>query len=226
MRTAIDHDAWVVRPVVLQTDAAGTTIHESGGDCHIHIDADGGRTLFESHRHLGAPLAVVESLETERVELFEFHAVLFDRCRLEELGGPDEQMLSQGDHLTLALRVHDAGGSIWLEPTAVVGYPIPDRLSRTDVGFFLGRWSPSWTDASRSRFATLHDLSDNDRCPTWSYVSVHRSYAWFPLGRIAHRVTGRSTPQGWARIFDRLVGARLADATLRLDPRWRGSFRG
>ena len=221
LRTAAEHDAWVVRPLVLQTTHQGTTVHDAGGDCRVDVDDAGRRTLQESHRHMGDPVEDVAHLRTEPVELFEFHAALVDRARIEAVGGPDEALLAQGEHLDLALRIHDAGGTVWLEPASVVGYPIPERLALGDLSFFLGRWSPSWIRSSRRHFNAVHNLDDEDRCFTWGYPQVHRAYAWLPLGRAVQRATGRSTPMGLARRFDTAIGGRLADAALRLDPSWR-----
>jgi glycosyltransferase involved in cell wall biosynthesis len=221
-RTAMAHDAWVVRPLVLQRHGGEVTVHESGGECHLE-EHDGVVTLVETHRHLGCQLDEVRSLHTEEVELFEFHAVLFDRARLVALGGPDERVRSVGDHLDLALRVRAAGGSVWFEPAAEIAYVVPHRLALRDYPFFLGRWSPSWTVASRTTFLTEHGVNDpDDPHETWLFPELHRAYAWLPVGRLASLVTRRPITRGVAKRFDRFVGRHLATAVQRFAPRWRG----
>lgn len=222
VRAALVHDAWVVRPVVLQRIGDEVTVHEAGGDCHL--ERDGGVVrLVETHRFLGEPPDACRDLVAEDVELFEFHTVLFDRARLVALGGPDERVLSVGEHLDLALRVHAAGGSIRLEPGATTTYVIPHRLAWRDVPFFLGRWSPAWTRATREAFRTLHGVDDpEDRYETWRFAELHRAYAWLPIGRAAAAVVRRPIARGVARRFDRYVGRHLVPVVQAVAPRWRG----
>lgn len=220
--TARDHDAWVVRPLVLQRVGEKVSIHESGGDCHLERDGPI-VTLVETHRHLGEGVSAAGGLVSEPVELFEFHGVLFDRARLVALGGPDERFRSLGDHLDLALRVHTAGGSVWLAADAAITYVIPQRLAWCDVAFFLGRWSPSWTDKSREAFRTVHGVNNpEDPHETWLFGDLHRAYAWLPLGRAVASITRRPITMGVARRFDRFVGRHVARAVQSFAPRWRG----
>jgi glycosyltransferase involved in cell wall biosynthesis len=223
VQAAIEEDAWVVRPIVLQRIGDTVTVHESGGDCHLE-QYNGVTTLVESHRHLGGRPEDLSDLHREEVELFEFHTVLFDRARLLAIGGPDEQMRSLADHLDLALRVRSAGGSVWLEPASRTTYVVPQRLPLRDLPFFLGRWSPTWTDLSRKAFYEKHGVNDpEDPYYTWRYADLHRSYAWLPIGRAASFVLRRPVTHRVASRFDQLVGARIAACAQRLAPRWRGA---
>lgn len=222
LRAAAECDAWAVRPLVLQRVGDRVTVHDAGGDCHLE-PRGGVTTLVESHRHVGLVAADIPPLHRERVELFEFHAVLFDRTRLVALGGPDERMLSQGDHLDVALRIHAAGGSVWLDPDSLVTYDIPERVRLRDLPFFLGRWSSSWTAASRRAFCQKHGVDDpDDPYQTWGYPEIHRTYAWLPIGRVSSTVFRRSPPRAAAKRFDRIAGRHLAELALRVSPRWRG----
>lgn len=219
--TAEAEGAWAVRPLVLSTLRSRTIVHDAGGSCHL-VEHDGRIVIQEHHAHFGEPADRLPALHTSRVELFEFHTVLFDRERLVELGGPDEALLSTAEHLDLGLRLADAGGTIWLEPSSVVRYEVPERLALRDLPFFLGRWSPSWNRRTRSAFCARHGVDPTvDPCFTWGYADQHRSYAWLQAGRWASRTLRRGSAQGAARRIDDLVGARLADASLRLDPAWR-----
>lgn len=156
--------------------------------------------------------------------MFEFHTALFDRARLQAIGGPDENVRTGAEHLDLALRVRSAGGSVWLEPASNVTYAVPQRLPLRDLPFFLGRWSPSWKDLSREAFNEKHGVNNpEDPYRTWDYTDIHRSYAWLPIGRAAAFVLRRPVSLGVARRFDRLVGARIAASLQRLAPRWRGA---
>lgn len=225
LHTARTRSAWVVRPVVLQQFGEQVTVHDAGGDCHLERHGSV-TTLVETHRFLGRPTADLASLHEEPVELFEFHAVLFDRERLVALGGPDERMSSIGDHLDLALRVHRAGGEVWFQPASVVSYPIPERLAVTDLAFFLGRWSRGWNLASRRVFRETHGVDDPaDPYETWKFGDLHRSLAWLPLGRPVARLVRRPIARGVAKRFDRVAGRHLAELVVRVAPRWRGGGR-
>ena len=214
--------AWVVRPLVLQRVAGVESVHEAGGDCHLaHSGAT--TTLVDLHRYQGRTLAEIGPLHGESVELFEFHTVLFDREKLLALGGPDEAMRSQGDHLDLVLRVHAAGGLVWFEPASRVVYVIPDHLAVRDLPFFLGRWSPAWNRASERAFFAKHGVNDRtDPYETWRYPDAHRAYAWLRIGRPVAKLVRRPIADGVARRFDRFVGRHIAQVVQRTAPRWQG----
>jgi glycosyltransferase involved in cell wall biosynthesis len=222
VHTAVATDAWVVRPLVLQHGSGRTTIHDAGGDCHV--EARGAhRVLVENHRYVGLEPSAAPPLVREQVPMFEFHAVLFDRERLVAIGGPDERMRTQGEHLDLCLRIAAAGGTIWLEPDAVVVYQLPERLGLRDLAFFLGRWSRSWNDASRRAFEETHGVDDPDDVSfTWRYADLHRAYAWLPLVRPFARALRAGSGRWAAGRLDALVGRHLGEAALRVAPGWRG----
>lgn len=222
---AVEHDAWVVRPVVLQRIGDTTTVHEAGGTCHL--DNDGHvTTLVETHRYLGCPVSDVATLVPEAVEMFEFHAVLFDRARLLALGGLDQEMLTQGEHLDLCLRISNAGGRVWFEPRVQVTYVIPARIEVRDLSFFLGRWARSRNESTRKNFVTKHRVTNTtDLHETWLFAELHRSYAWLPLGRAVATLTRRPIAGGVAKRFDRYVGWLIAEAIVRIAPRWRSGGR-
>jgi GT2 family glycosyltransferase len=222
VQTATETDAWVVRPLVLQHGSGRTTIHDAGGDCHVET-RDGHRVLVESHRYAGLEQPAAPPLVREPVPMFEFHAVLFERERLAGIGGPDARMRTQAEHLDLCLRIAAAGGTIWLEPDAVVVYELPERLGPRDLAFFLGRWSRSWNDATRRAFEAAHGVDDPDDVSfTWRYADLHRSYAWLPLVRPVTRTLRAGSGRWAAGRIDAAIGRHLAELALRLAPGWRG----
>jgi glycosyltransferase involved in cell wall biosynthesis len=224
VRLAQETGATAVRPITLQRFGDSVTVHEAGGDCHLEYEADT-VTLVENHRLSRAPVSATASLVSAPVEMFEFHCVLFDRLRLLALGGPDEHMKSQGDHLDLALRIQNDGGSVWLAADSTVTYVVPSKLAITDMPFFLGRWSPSWNQQSHAAFAARHGQVDYQQL-TWQYGDLHRTYAWRPwfrlLGKGTRVLTQRDPTARLSIIFDRAIGAHLAGLILRMSPRWRG----
>jgi GT2 family glycosyltransferase len=224
VRLAQETGATAVRPVTLQRLGDSVTVHEAGGDCHLEYEGDT-VTLVENHRLSRAPVSATADLVSAPVEMFEFHCVLFDRLRLLALGGPDEQLKSQGDHLDLALRIQNDGGTVWLAADSLVTYVVPSRLPIRDMPFFLGRWSPSWNRQSHAAFANRHGPVPYQSA-TWRYGDLHRTYAWRPwlrlLGKGTKVLAKRDATVRLSVIFDRAIGAHLAGLMLRISPRWRG----
>jgi GT2 family glycosyltransferase len=230
IETAVDRGAWAVRPIILQRVGDKVTIHEVGGDCRLE-SREGALCLIESHRHMGKSLGDISGLRTEPVEMFEFHAVLFDRDRLLSLDGPDEAMLAQGDHLDLGIRVHEAGGEIWIEPSSQVIYEVPSKVAIRDLPFFLGRWSPRWAKSSRDAFVAKHKIDPDQSSNTWSFPDKHRTHAWRFIARLCRTLYPRSSrwrfvskiDKIFSRIIDRVIGRFISEACLRFAPRWRGA---
>ena len=229
IETAVDRGAWAVRPIILQRVGDRVTIHEAGGDCRLESQ-EGALCLIESQRYRDKSLGELSGLRTEPVEMFEFHAVLFDRIRLLSIGGPDEAMLASADHLDLGIRVHEAGGDIWIEPSSQVIYEVPSKVVMKDLPFFLGRWSPRWAKSSRDAFVAKHNIDPDLRPNTWSYPNKHRAYAWRFIARLCRTLYPHGSRWRFvskidticSRIIDRTIGRFIAEACLRFAPRWRG----
>lgn len=222
-------DAWVVRPIVLQSFDANVTVHEAGGLCRLEQRGDVVH-LVETHLHMGQTMEEMGTLPSTQVEMFEFHAVLFHRERLIGLGGPDENMLAQAEHLDLALRVHQAGGTVWRASQSRVIYEIPNKISIRELPFFLGRWSPRWSDLSQDAFVAKFGIDPTLSRGTWGYPARHRTYAFRFVSRLirpvapasARRLLVKRLDNVSSRWIDRLFGRHLADASLRFAPGWRG----
>lgn len=227
--TAERFDAWVVRPVILQRVDNSVTIHEAGGDCRLE-QHEGSLRLVENHRFHGESADRISHLETEEVEMFEFHTVLFHRDRLLSLGGPDEAMLATAEHIDLAIRIQEAGGSIWIEPSSSVVYDVPSKVTMRDLSFFLGRWSPEWTARTQVAFTQKHRIDADSSHATWNYPHIHRRYAWKFINRIARVLLPRGSNSKTiskmdtisSRAIDKVIGRYIADACLRFTPRWQG----
>jgi GT2 family glycosyltransferase len=223
---AVEHDAWVVDPLVTQESAGGVVVHSVGGDCRLVEQSDGRRGFVTSHRLVGQPVESVERPEVIRTELFEYHCVLIHADRFRSIGGPDQRMSAQGEHVDVSLRVQAAGGTIWCATGARVHYRLPARIALSDLPFFLGRWSPRWVASSRAAFGEAHGVDPDANPSTWSYPAVHRARAWrsiaAPVTAISRIIARRGSVEAVSRAFDRVLGARIADLALVVAPRWRG----
>ena len=73
-------------------------------------------------------------------ELVEFHCVLIRTDILARIGPLDEEILNDPHHVDFCMMVREAGGSIYLEPAAVVTQIAPPPVQWSDLAFFLQRW--------------------------------------------------------------------------------------
>ncbi len=85
--------------------------------------------------------------------------MLARRDVFDRLGPLDEKRLSTREHIDLSLGVLQAGGTIYFEPRSIVAYVPPPPLERTDLRFFLLRWSDAWAQASGEHFERKWRLS-------------------------------------------------------------------
>lgn len=195
---AEETNAWAVGPLYLIDDPAKRIIHMAGAELRI-IDEGGHRRLHEHHRFSYQPVANVSSeLVREPVDLVEFHCMLVRSDVFVKLGPLDEQLLSFLDHVDFCIDVAEAGGSIYLEPAAVVTHLAPPPYAFSDLPCFLLRWSDVWMEPSIRRFAEKRrlDLTDDD-------FNVHRHF------RDGHRLRLLGRARGAVR---RLTGPRALDA--------------
>ena len=92
-------------------------------------DAGGKRRFRENHRLMGHAIDEMPALTREPTGYIEFHCVLVSRSAYDSCFPLDEALRSSRDHCDLTLKVQDAGGEIWLEPSVTVTQlAMPDRL--------------------------------------------------------------------------------------------------
>lgn len=169
--------AWAVGPLYLIDNPAKQIIHTAGAELKI-VEKDGHRRMHERHRFGNTPVSLVCSLLVRQpIDLVEFHCMLVRRDVFDRLGPLDEGLISFLDHNDFCLGVASAGGSVYIEPAAVVTHLAPPPYSWYDLPCFLLRWSNRWMEPSIQRFAEKHRLSITDED-----FAVHRRF------RDAHRM--------------------------------------
>ena len=169
-------DAWVVAPLYCVGDPEPETVHMGGG--RVHIQEDGGkRYLSQRHDFAGVPLQdALPHLHRQPTGYAEFHCVLAKTEVFRRLGPLDEGLPAVYEHLDFALNVREAGGSIYLEPRAIVTYvdfPVLD-LRIYFSPFFLLRWSDARIRRSIDRFREKWRLSDDDPALPKTYFGFTR----------------------------------------------------
>lgn len=182
-------DASIVGPTYLQRRGSRVSVHMAGADGRI-VDDGHGRRLHEAHHLMGAAPDALANMRAAPTEQVEFHCMLVRRDVFDVVGPLDEGLLSILEHTDLCLSVRERGGSVWLEPDAVVSYAPPRWPSAADRGYWLVRWSDEWTRASLARFAEKWDLADSDPSSDayLAFGTKHRRWCYRPylpaLGRV------------------------------------------
>jgi glycosyltransferase involved in cell wall biosynthesis len=154
--------AWAVGPLYFIDDPAKQIIHMAGGELKI-VEERGARRLHERHRFSNVPLGNVrEHLVRQRTDIVEFHCMLVRKDVFDRTGMLDEELLSFLDHVDFCLAIAQAGGSVFIEPSAIVTHLAPPPYAWYDLPYFLLRWSDAWMEQSARRFADKHGLATSD----------------------------------------------------------------
>lgn len=192
---AEETSAWVVGPLYLEDHLEDEIIHMAGGEAHFKNE-NGRRSFHGAHKFSKLKLSEVRpQLKREPTETIEFHCALARNDIFATLGPLDEQFMSVSEHQDFCLAVHAAGGSVYLEPDALVTYFIASPLSWFDLPYFFERWSESRNQS------TVHHMREKWNLPVddpfikrmLQFSKKHRAHfirLWFPwqfhrLGRIA-----------------------------------------
>jgi GT2 family glycosyltransferase len=181
--------AWVVGPLILNSDALPQTVHAAGGTVKV-TEERGQRFFYTNHGCAGRVLAdVVSGLHRQETELAEFHCMLVLREACLRTGPLDEQLFSMHEHEDFCLAVRKCGGSVYFEPDSVITYISPPPFAWSDLPYFMLRWSEAWNSHSHDHFQNKWGVAKNDR-----YIAMAREFSRnhrqgsLNLGR---RVTGR-----------------------------------
>lgn len=142
VQCAEETEAWVVGPLCLEGKLENQIIHTAGGDAHFEIE-NGHRTFRGPLRFAKRKFSEVQNqLRRETVESVEFHCMLVRNEIFDIIGPLDEKFIGISDHQDICLRVRAAGGSIYLEPAAVVTFPhLYAPLEWSDLPLFFHRWN-------------------------------------------------------------------------------------
>jgi GT2 family glycosyltransferase len=162
LRCADETGAWVVGPLYCESSPEGVRIHMSGGTFRITELRDGKCSYVERHHNQHVEYAQATNLQRHKTELIEFHTVLIRMTTFDKLGLFDPELTCICEHGDFCLSVHQAGGSVFIEPEAVVTYVPPWRLDIGDLEYFQLRWSEAWLEASIRRLTKKYNLSETD----------------------------------------------------------------
>lgn len=202
-------DAWITWPVHTWGPLSGSgpdlqTIHSTGGEAGF-FRKDGIHGIYERTENSMKKLDDIRpSLVRRKTEIAEFHCVMIRSKAFQVIGKFDEGLKSTREHTDFCLRVREAGGSIFLEPHALVSYVTPPPLRLGDIGLYLFRWSEIWNDVSLAHINRKWGLDDDYASLRSNWLVPQRRVALRPMRRMAVSMLGQST------------GDRLVDAAERL----------
>jgi len=155
--------AWLVAPLYMESIKGELKVHMFGGI--IRVRDEEGRPAFIEKHNLQHEFLDCERhrLVRQTTDLVEFHTLLMDMDAYRSLGPLDEKLMNIAEHSDLCLAVKNAGKQIYLEPSSVITYQIPDRLDAMDREYFALRWSESWTQATLERLAEKYAIPLEER---------------------------------------------------------------
>lgn len=138
---AEETNAWVVGPLYLEDNLEDGIVHMAGGEAHFKQE-HGRRSFHGAHKFSRLKLSDVRPrLRREPTETIEFHCALVRNDIFDTLGMLDEKFMSVSEHQDFCLSVYAAGGSVYLEPDALVTYFTASPLAWHDLPYFFERWS-------------------------------------------------------------------------------------
>jgi glycosyltransferase involved in cell wall biosynthesis len=180
VRCADETGADLVGPLYCIGPPEIETVHMAGGTAGLVVE-HGRRRFRERHAQPGKPLATLRpTLRRATTELVEFHCMLARRDVFDRLGPLDEGLLTANEHPDLCASVRQSGGTVYLEPAAVVTWMAPPPVAWSDLGFFLLRWSDAWNLSTLCHFREKWRLDEDPRL-SWQYDWL-REYRYHGLG--------------------------------------------
>ncbi len=155
VRCAEETQAWIVGPVYL----IGDKIHMAGGQ--LEIREHRGRRFLQDQHHLFESSASSKNLPRERRtwDYVEFHCMLARMSAFEQVGLLDENLLCHHEHIDFCMRVRQAGGLVYVEPTAITSYVPPPPCEWWDLPYFMLRWSEAWNRSTTDHFCEKWGMS-------------------------------------------------------------------
>ncbi|HKR89284.1 MAG TPA: glycosyltransferase [Phenylobacterium sp.] len=158
----------VVAPLTCEGRPIHTIVHHVGSvetNQETFEGAPDGQRDFHEEFYLQGRTCdeVADFLVRRQTRSFEMHCFLMRRDVFNRVGLFDPDIVSK-EYLDFAWRLRKAGGgSIWVEPKAVVTFLIPSRtdpITFADLPYFLLRWSQAWQNRSHDALKQKWGLAE------------------------------------------------------------------
>ena len=183
VHTAKEYDAWLVGPTILDGNPEDGQVHATAGTSGFD-EIKGKRYYHFVPGNIGKYLSDNIELRRGPTTMLEFHVILCATHIFEKIGSLDEQISSFGDHDDFVRNVQIANGSVIFEPNSIVSFHDPGTnmsvIEKTDLPFFLLRWSDEWNFGSVDRAAKKWGLADDchwiSHAKHWVQLRRRKSY--------------------------------------------------
>lgn len=152
LKCARETGASIVGPLYLIGEFHRAIVHMAGGRLHLKEEA-GNRILWDEQYMFDESLSeATMRLRRRSCDYMEFHCMLIRTDLFKRIGLMDEQLLSLHEERDICLSARAAGGSVFIEPRAIVTYVPPPPFEWWDIPYFMLRWSDLWTVESVRHF--------------------------------------------------------------------------
>lgn len=168
IRCAEETGAWLVGPLYCEGSANSKRVHMFGGEFSLIQTPDGPdfwRRHYLAHREIDE---VGDQLVRQATEELEFHTMLARMEVFDKLGPLDTGLMSVLEYADLCYAVRAAGGKIFLEPTAVITWIIPQisEMDADDLAYFRLHWSDAWNSESIRNLCKKYGVSPSSASMT------------------------------------------------------------
>ncbi|MUG93845.1 glycosyltransferase [Scytonema sp. UIC 10036] len=158
--------ATVVTPLTGEGQPVHERVHCAGGEARIIVQGEGSQAKRYLHAKLlyrGRRLKDVQSkLKRQPTELAEFHCIMVRTAIFEQIGLLDEELMNTKEHVDFCMSVIRAGGSVYLEPSAIVTYVPGSLLDWSDYHFYMLRWSDAWGISTLQHLQKKWNLTEDE----------------------------------------------------------------
>jgi hypothetical protein len=144
---------------------------------------------------------VPQELKREPCHYAEFHCMLLRADVFDKVGPLDEELMNTREHIDICMRIREAGGEVYFEPSSRVTYSTPPPFALSDVPFYWLRWSEDWGRRSMSRFCEKYGI-DSDYAERVHKMGGRRQRVFAPVRKVVKRSLGKKA--------DTAVGLALA----------------
>ncbi|MGF1492436.1 MAG: glycosyltransferase family 2 protein [Microcoleaceae cyanobacterium] len=202
LNCAEETDAAVVGPLMCQYEPIHEEIHFAGGESRVIVDARGRRLLREKMYKQGQKVsAALPKLHRMETELCEFHCMLARTQLFDKVGPLDEGMLNTKEHLDFCMTLGQAGETVYFEPKSIVTYVPTSPLNRSDLHFYMLRWSDAWEAASLGRMQQKWNLNEDG----YYFQRRHKLRGWRRHNTVLKPIVRRVTFDSQNAFLQKLV---------------------
>ncbi|MCJ8328722.1 MAG: glycosyltransferase [Lentisphaeria bacterium] len=167
LKCAEETGATVLSPLICIGKPLHESLHNGGGSIHITEEKSGEKLIRhfsnkDEHggsKYEGKLSQLRGQIHRGNWDYVEFHCMMVRTEIFKSTGLLDEGLMSTREHIDFCMTVTQFGGTIYMEPNSIVTY-IPGPPEKSDMLFFMLRWSDKRHYASMKRFKTKWELDE------------------------------------------------------------------